>query len=122
VVNALGSALYYPIVAFLLAAVLLRRHATERKRVALIGWGGLFVALRACAWLFGRFSIPDALFAVPVALAAVFVWLLRAVFVPLSLRCARCRRRLPLERLLGSDDALCTDCATAVDARGGDTP
>jgi hypothetical protein len=120
VVETLSSALYYPIVAFLLAAVLLRRHATERKRVALISWGALFVAVRACAWLFSRYGVAEVFFVVPVAVAGVFVWSLRAVFFPLSLRCLRCRRRLPWARVLGSDDSLCAECSAAGAAHARD--
>jgi hypothetical protein len=120
VIEALGSALYYPIVALLLAAVLLRRHATEHKRIALIAWGALLVAVRACAWLFDRYGVAEVFFIVPAAAAGVFVWSLRAVFFPLSLRCPRCRRRLPWARVLGSDDPVCVECSADSAAQTGE--
>ena len=39
--------LYYPIVATLLLALFIRRPGSERKRMAVLGWAGLLLALRA---------------------------------------------------------------------------
>ncbi len=105
--------LYYPIVAVLAVALLLRKRATDRKRIAVVAWAGVLVALRACAWLFGRLRIPDVLFFVPVVAAAAFVWALRRHFLPVRLRCAACGARLGLGRMLASDDEVCERCAAA---------
>ncbi len=114
-VELLNRNLYYPIVAVLVVALLLRKRATDRKRIAVVAWAAVLVALRACAWLFGRLRIPDVLFLVPVASAAAFVWALHRRFLPLRLRCAACSTRLPLGRMLASDDDLCEPCAAARD-------
>ncbi len=110
-VELLNRNLYYPIVAVLIVALLLRRRASDRKRFAVVAWAGVLVALRASAWLFGRLSIPDVFFVVPVAAAAVFVWALRPRFLPLRLRCVSCRQRLRFARMLASDDDLCERCS-----------
>ena len=112
-VELLNQTLYYPIVAVLIVALLLRRRASDRKRLAVVAWAGVLVALRVCAWLFGRLRIPDVLFVVPVITAAAFVWALRRQFLPLRLRCARCSARLDLGRILSSDDNLCERCDAA---------
>jgi hypothetical protein len=119
VVELLNRNLYYPIVAVLVIALLMRRRATDRKRIAVVAWAGVLVALRACAWLFGRLGIPDAFFLVPVATSAMFVWALRGRFLPLRLHCAACSARLPLARALARDDDLCARCA---DERGSPDP
>jgi hypothetical protein len=113
VIELLNRNLYYPIVAVLAVALLLRKRATDRKRMAIVAWAGVLVALRACAWLFGRLRIPDALFFVPVVSAAAFVWALHRHFLPLRLRCAACSARLGIGRMLASDDGLCERCAAA---------
>ena len=112
-VELLNRNLYYPIVGVLAVALLLRKRATDRKRMAVVAWAGVLVGLRACAWLFGRLRIPDALFFVPVVSSAAFVWALRRHFLPLRLRCAGCSARLPLGRMLASDDDVCERCAAA---------
>jgi len=122
VLDVLNRALYYPIVVLLLGALVLRRRASERKRFALIAWGGLMVALRVCAWLFLRLGIAEALFVAPLAAAVVFVWALRGLFVPFRLRCSHCRERLPAAQVLTSDEAQCARCAAARKAEGGAQP
>ncbi len=111
-----GKALYYPIVAVLLLALLARGRAGERKRVALLGWSGLLLLLRVSAWLFGRLRIPAALFAVPVGAAIAIAWAARAALLPFRLRCVRCGERLSAARVLCNDANLCARCAAAEEA------
>ncbi len=110
-VELLNRNLYYPIVFVLIVALLMRKRAADRKRMAVVAWAAILVVLRASAWLFGRLRIPDAFFVVPVASAAVFVWALRRRFLPLRLRCVSCGERLPFARMLASDDDLCERCS-----------
>lgn len=106
-----GRLLYYPIVAVLLLALFARVPAGERKRIALLAWAGLLLAVRAIAWLFGRLRVADALFALPVVAAIACAWAARAFLLPFRLRCARCGERLSPARVLGDDANLCERCA-----------
>jgi hypothetical protein len=113
VIESIVSFLYYPIVATLLLALLIRRPGSERKRMAVLGWAGLLLALRASAWLFERLRIPATLLVVPVAAAAVIAFSMRGFLVPFRLRCAGCGERLALARVLTDGANLCARCADA---------
>ncbi len=105
------SLLYYPLVATLLLALLIRGRGTERKRLAVLGWAGLLLVLRTSAWLVGRLHIADALLIVPVAALAACAWWARGFLVPFRLRCSGCGERLAASRVLSSDANLCPRCA-----------
>ena len=113
VIESTVSLLYYPIVATLLLALFIRRPGSERKRMAVLGWTGLLLALRASAWLFARLRIPAALLVVPLAAAAVIAWSMRGFLVPFRLRCAGCGERLSPARVLTDGANLCARCADA---------
>jgi uncharacterized membrane protein YGL010W len=113
VAEVLGRFLYYPIVAVLLGVLLMRRRASDRKRLAVLLWACALLALRVSSWLFVRLSIPDGLLIVPVVALAAACWALRSRLAPFRLRCASCRARLALREVLASDDALCSRCRDA---------
>ena len=110
--------LYYPIVALLLLALLIRAPEARSKRMAVLAWAALLLAIRVSAWLVERLRGPAALLIVPVAAVVVIAWSARAALFPFRLRCRRCGERLPVKRILSDGGDLCERCAAS--RLGGD--
>jgi hypothetical protein len=103
--------LYYPIVAVLLLALFVRRPGSEIKRLAILGWAGLLLAVRGSFWLVSTLRIAPALALVPVAAVAGIAWSARALLFPFRLRCAACGARLRASRVLSDGANLCERCS-----------
>jgi hypothetical protein len=81
--------------------------------MALLGWAGLLLAIRASAWLVAQLRIPAAVLIVPLAALATAAWSMRGFLLPFRLRCARCGERLAAARVLADGASLCARCADA---------
>ena len=88
-----------------------RRYATgERKRRATLYFSLLLIGVWGVAFLFARYGVRD-IFLVPIAVAAAAIALSQRQFLfPYRLRCARCGKRLPLQRVLFLDADTCPEC------------
>jgi len=96
------------------------RDAGARKRAATLSLTLVVICAWAAAWLFNRFSVPDAwLVVVAGAAAAVIAWQHRRM-LPFRLRCARCGKAVSVDRILGLDSNICEACEPPASSHEGE--
>ena len=97
------------------------RDAGTRKRAATLSLTLVVIGAWAAAWLFHRFGVPDVwLLAAAGAAAAVIAWQHR-LMLPFRLRCARCGKAVPVDRILGLDSNTCEACEPPASTNQGET-
>lgn len=113
IARALQLYLLIPIVALWAWHLGQRRYheVVGRKRQASLFLTVLFIAVWIVSYLFTLFSVRDVFLIPVVLLAAGAAGWQRKLFLPFRLRCARCRRLLPLTRILFHDSEACAACA-----------
>ncbi len=82
----------------------------ERKRYATLYAAGLLLLFWAITLVFARASLPPLLLAVAAALEIVAFFAFRRQILIFAFRCASCRARLPLDRILYYDSNRCPSC------------
>lgn len=84
--------------------------AVGSKRLATLYLTAVLIVIWIVAWFFARSAVPDLLLIPVAALAAALVIWQRRLFLPIRLRCARCRAPLSMKRILYSESNLCETC------------
>jgi 8-oxo-dGTP diphosphatase len=95
-----------------------RKHLArgEGKRFASLFVAGFLLAFYGVTFLYQRFGIPPIFLAPFAAIEVGVAFLLRDRIFVFRARCAACGVRLPIERILYVDAALCEECSAEVEA------